>query len=149
MKIAPRPPPHEKSHPPLSQQPPLKVEVLSSPPLFENLVGDSTPLQKRGGGGAHWKIVKFSFVAFLADFFYFALKTYGTLKMFLLSPQSNFYIILSSYVEGNMQKNQVWVSCLWLVSRFPKFKCFFKYFVELFWKSVEIVPWSPLFFFIF
>ena len=41
----------EKSHPPLSQQPPSKVEVLSSPPppLFENLVGGSTPLQKGGG----------------------------------------------------------------------------------------------------
>ena len=45
---------HEKSHPPLSQQPPLKVEVLSSPspPLFENLIGGSTlPLSERVGGG--------------------------------------------------------------------------------------------------
>ena len=29
----------EKSQPPLSKQPPLKTEVLSSPPLFENVVG--------------------------------------------------------------------------------------------------------------
>ena len=35
-------------------------------------------------------------------FFNFALKTYGTLKMFLLSAQNNFYIILSSYVEGHV-----------------------------------------------
>ena len=45
----------EKSHSPLSQQPPLKVEVLSSPPpLFENLVGGSLPPSptpaERGGG---------------------------------------------------------------------------------------------------
>ena len=29
------PPSPQKSHPPLSQQPPLKVEVLSSPPFFK------------------------------------------------------------------------------------------------------------------
>ena len=37
--------------------PPLKVEVLSSPPppLFENLVGGSTLLAETGGGaGAHY-----------------------------------------------------------------------------------------------
>ena len=52
MRIATPP---ERSHLPLSQQPPLKVEVLSSPPpLFENLVGGSTlpPPTKRGG--AHY-----------------------------------------------------------------------------------------------
>ena len=41
--------------------------------------------------------------AFLAFLFLFALKTYGTLKM-LPSTQNNFYIILSSYVEGHVQK---------------------------------------------
>ena len=49
--------PPEKSHLPLSQQPPLKIEVLSSPPLFENLIGGSTcplPLQKEGAVGAHY-----------------------------------------------------------------------------------------------
>ena len=46
-------------------------------------------------------IVKFSFLAFLAEFFLnFALKTYGTLEMSPLSAQNNFYIILISYVEG-------------------------------------------------
>ena len=35
------------------------------------------------------------------------LKTYGTLKMFLLSAQNNFYVILSSYVEGQVKKKQV------------------------------------------
>ena len=40
FKIAPPPP--WKSHSFLSQQPPLKVEVLSATPLFENLVGGST-----------------------------------------------------------------------------------------------------------
>ena len=30
-----QPPPPEKSHPPLSQRPPLKVEVLSSPPFLK------------------------------------------------------------------------------------------------------------------
>ena len=43
--------------PPLfPSNPSLKVEVLSSAPLFENLVGGSPPpppLQK-GGGGAHY-----------------------------------------------------------------------------------------------
>ena len=40
----------EKSHPPplFPRKPPLKVKVLSSPPLLENLVGGSTPLQKGG-----------------------------------------------------------------------------------------------------
>ena len=50
-------------------------------------------------------IVKFSFLAFLVYSFNFALKIYGTLKMFLLSAQNNFYIILSSYVEGHVQKD--------------------------------------------
>ena len=41
----------------------------------------------------------------MADFFkYFALKTYGTLKMILLSVQDNFYTILSSTVEGRVQR---------------------------------------------
>ena len=35
--------------------PSLKVDVLSSPPLFENLVGGSTPLPlQKGGGGANY-----------------------------------------------------------------------------------------------
>ena len=52
------------------------------------------------------KIVKFSFLAFQADFFKnFVLKTYGTFKMFLLRACNNFHIILSPYVEGHMQKN--------------------------------------------
>ena len=36
--------------------PPLKIEVLSTPPLFENLVGGSTPLPRaeKGGGGARY-----------------------------------------------------------------------------------------------
>ena len=34
------------------------------------------------------------------------------------------------------KKIQVWISCLWLVSRPAKFGCFFwKNFVDLFWKS--------------
>ena len=53
-------PPHPlKKSPLLSQQSLLKVEVLSStPPLLENLVGDSTPLphpsRKEGGGCTLW-----------------------------------------------------------------------------------------------
>ena len=34
-----------------------------------------------------------------------ALNTYGTLSMFLLSVQNNFYIILSSYVERHAKQN--------------------------------------------
>ena len=38
-----------------SSYPPLKVEVLSSPSLFENLVGGSTPPppQQKGGEGVY------------------------------------------------------------------------------------------------
>ena len=51
------------------------------------------------------EIVKFSFQPFrLIFFFNFALKTSGTLKMFLLSTETNFYFKLSSYVEGHMEK---------------------------------------------
>ena len=54
-----QPPPPEKSQPPHSQQPPLKVEILSNPPFwkFENLRGGSTPLPlspSRKGGGVHY-----------------------------------------------------------------------------------------------
>ena len=51
MKIATPP---EKSHPPLSQQPPSKIwGPVKLPNLFENLVGGSThPLQI--GGDAHY-----------------------------------------------------------------------------------------------
>ena len=52
------------------------------------------------------KLSKFSFLVFSTDFFLsFALNTYVTLNMFLLSIQTNFYIILSLYVEGLMKKN--------------------------------------------
>ena len=36
--------------------PPLKVEVLSSPTLFENLVGGSTPCTKRGAH--YWGVLE-------------------------------------------------------------------------------------------
>ena len=48
--------------------------------------------------------IKFSFLTFPAVFFIFAFKTYVSLKKFLLSAQYSFYIILSSYVEGNAKK---------------------------------------------
>ena len=40
------PSPPVKGHPPLSWQPPLKIQILPNPPppRFENLVGGSTPL---------------------------------------------------------------------------------------------------------
>ena len=37
-----QPPSPEKSHPLVPSNPPLKIEVLSSPPLFQNLVRGST-----------------------------------------------------------------------------------------------------------
>ena len=45
----PPPPTPYKGHIPLSQQPPQKIGILSSPPLFffENLVGGSTIDMKR------------------------------------------------------------------------------------------------------
>ena len=55
----------------------------------------------------------------------FAFKTYASRKRFLLSAQDNFYIILSSYAEGHVKNNEVWISCLWLVSRCPKPGSFF------------------------
>ena len=46
--------PREKNHPPLSQQPPLKIEILSTLPLlFENLVGGSTPNPPAEKSGVH------------------------------------------------------------------------------------------------
>ena len=43
----------------------------------------------------------------MADFFFvsFARKTYCNMKMFLVSNQSNFYLIMSSYVEGHVEKS--------------------------------------------
>ena len=43
-----RPPPPEKSHLLFPSNPPLKAEVQSSHPLFEKLVGGSTPPAERG-----------------------------------------------------------------------------------------------------
>ena len=52
--------------------------------------------------------MKSSFLAFLADLFLnFALKTYNTLKRFLLSAQNSLSIILTSYVEGHVENIQV------------------------------------------
>ena len=42
--------PPQKSHPLFPSNLPLKLKVLSSPPLFENLVGGSTPPCRKGGG---------------------------------------------------------------------------------------------------
>ena len=68
--------------------------------------------------------------------FDFALKTNCTLKMFLLSAENNFHIILTSYVEGNVIKVQVWTLCRWLVVRSPKSGCCFgKFTVEQVLKS--------------
>ena len=49
MKKLQPPSPLEKGHLPLSQRTPLKIEILSiPPPLFEKLVGGSTPTQQKG-----------------------------------------------------------------------------------------------------
>ena len=53
MKIATPPSSPEKSHLPLSQQPPLKVEVLSSPPFLKIWLEAQSPQQK-GRRGAHY-----------------------------------------------------------------------------------------------
>ena len=55
------------------------------------------------------KNIKFNLLAFPAYFLFLisAFKTYASLKRFLLSAQDNCYIILSSYVEGHVKKNQV------------------------------------------
>ena len=53
--------------------PPLKVEVLSSPTLFENLVGGSTPplpSRKKRGGGAHYAPTGASMILILLMLFY-------------------------------------------------------------------------------
>ena len=51
------------------------------------------------------KIVEFSFLVFLANLFKkIASKSYCTMKMVLLNGQNNFYVIMSSYVEGHMPK---------------------------------------------
>ena len=44
--------PPKKSHPLFPSNPPLKIEILSSPPFFENLVvGSTSPAERNGGGG--------------------------------------------------------------------------------------------------
>ena len=51
------------------------------------------------------KIVEFSFLVFLANLFKkIAFRTYCTMKMVLLNGQNNFYVIMSSYVEGHVPK---------------------------------------------
>ena len=47
----------KKVTPVFPSNPPLKVEVLSSPPLFENLVGGSTLNLQKGEGGAHYIVM--------------------------------------------------------------------------------------------
>ena len=65
----------------------------------------------------------------------FAHKTYGTLKMFLLSTTNNFSIILYLYVH--VQKNSSLNFMSLFVSRPPISACFFgNIFKELFWKSL-------------
>ena len=66
----------------------------------------------------------------------FALKTTGILKMFLLSAQNNFYVILSSYVEGYVKKNSSLSFMSFLVSEPPKSGSFFgKFTLKLVSKS--------------
>ena len=50
----PSPPSPKKITPLLPRNPPLKIEVLSSPPLFQTLVGGSTPLPVEMGD-AHYE----------------------------------------------------------------------------------------------
>ena len=45
--------------------------------------------------------------------------------------------------KGMWKKFQVWISCLWLVSRSPKPGCFLGKFKSYF--QAEIIPWSLLF----
>ena len=122
-----------------------------APPLFSGGWASYQVFQKGGldrisifRGGLHWK----KWVTFFKEgcsfylknklklIFMMTLKTYGTLKMFLLSAQNNFYVILSSYVKGHVKENQLWISCLWLVSSSPKSRWFFReFFVDLVRKS--------------
>ena len=49
--------PPKKSHPLFFSNPTLKIEILSIPTLFQNLVRGLTPLPspaERGAGGAHY-----------------------------------------------------------------------------------------------
>ena len=51
------------------------------------------------------KIIKSSFLSFLANFFkHFVFKTYGILKMLILGAQDNFHIILTYYTEVHLKK---------------------------------------------
>ena len=99
--------------------------------------------------------IKFScsqyFSAFSADFFLVLPSKF--IAPWRCSYQMSKTIILSSYVEGQVQKNQVSVSCLWLVFKASKIWLFFsknlldskfsKYF------QAEIITWSPMFFWFF
>ena len=57
MKIAPHPPPPQKSHTVFPSNPPLKAEVLSSPPFLKIWLGARTPpppsFYRRRAGRVH------------------------------------------------------------------------------------------------
>ena len=77
---------------------------------------------------------------FSSDFFNFALKTYGTLTMLLLSAQNKFYIILSSYVERACEKNSSLNQIFGWFPGLQNLDAFLgKFFVALAWKSFSII----------
>ena len=87
-------------------------------------------------------------LVFSTDFFIFALNTYGTLNMFLLTFQTNF--ILSSFVEENIKKKKrkKKKSSLSFMSmvHFQPFKICMFFFFNLLWSyfwnhfQAEIIP---------
>ena len=88
-------PPLKKVTPLFSSKPLLKVEVLSSSPLFENLVGGSipyplSPFRKRGGGGVH--IMTLLYSIFKTSLLRHTLKTLIKLLIKLKCIYASYYV---------------------------------------------------------
>ena len=78
-----------KLKPPWKKSPPLKVEVLSAPSLFENLIGGSTtPCRKRGVHTMLCILFLWQLIFFFFDF-YFDLQSmkYNTIKNDATKPK--------------------------------------------------------------
>ena len=98
-------------HPSLSQQPPSKSWSPAKLPLFENLVGGSTPPSRnRGGGGAHYVSAKSIFFETFC-----VLKNNGlTFKPFFF--EQDVFFILNDWSSFDTKKYKKYIKSMNFVS---------------------------------